>query len=320
MRIEIVNQENRNEYDEVALLYGTIFNTCKWLDIFDNILIYGIYDEGDNLIGGFHLYREKRFGITIYRNPPFTPFIGPFIKNEAKNTAKIANKNREILSLIAEYFDKIKHSVISFSMGRNIVDTLPFIWRKYKPIAGYTYIIDLNYSIEELYKNISPEKRNDINRANSDNAVVREILDFNIVKSLVLKTFSRQEKKINEKYLDKILFEFANENNSFAFATYIEGKPVSSVFCVFDRATAYYLLGGYDHESKHRGAGVIAMWEAIKHSKNIGLKSFDFEGSMVPQIERYFRSFGGILTPYFRITKAYLPLEIALKLFKRELF
>ena len=320
MRIEVINPVNRTEYDAIALQFGTIFNTSKWLATFDNILIYGIYDEGGNLIGGFHLYREKKFGITVYRNPPFTPLIGPFIKNEAKNAAKIANKNREILLLIADYLDKFKHSIISVSLGRNIIDTLPFIWKKYKAIAGYTYIIDLSYSIEELYKSISPEKRNDINRAKRDNAVIKRIFEFNIVKSLVLKTFSRQEKNINEKYLDKILFEFANENNSFAFATYIEGKPVASVFCIFDTTTAYYLLGGYDHENKHRGAGVIAMWEAIKHSKNIGLKYFDFEGSMVPQIERYFRNFGGNLTPYFRMAKAYLPLEIALKLFKRELF
>ncbi len=320
MEIKNICDNDLDKYNELAEKYGSIFDRYNWLCLFNNILIFGIYDEGGNLIGGFYLYREKRFGITIYRNPPFTPFIGPFIKNEAKNAAKIANKNREVLSLIAEYLDEFKHSIISVSLGRNIIDTLPFIWRKYKAIAGYTYIIDLNYSIEELNKTISPEKRNDINRAKSDNAVVRRIFDFSIVKSLVLKTFSRQEKNINEKYLDKILFEFANEKNSFAFATYIENKPVSSVFCVFDRETAYYLLGGYDHESKHRGAGVIVIWEAIKHSKNIGLRFFDFEGSMVPQIERYFRNFGGNLTPYFRISKAYLPLEIALKFFKRELF
>lgn len=320
MRVEIISEKNRNKYDEVAQQYGTIFNTYKWLSNFNNILIYGIYDNNANLIGGFHLFQEKKLSITIYRNPPFTPFIGPFIKNEAKNYAKITNKNREILSLIADYFDKKKYSVISVSMARNIIDTLPFIWRKYKAIAGYTYIIDLNYSIEELYKNISPEKRNDINKAKSDNAIVMKTSNLNIVKSLVLKTFSRQKKIITEKYLNKILFEFANENNSFAFTTYIEQKPVSSVFCVFDKTTAYYLFGGYDSNSKHRGAGVISMWEAIKYSKEIGLQYFDFEGSMIPQIERYFRSFGGILTPYFRINKAYLPLEIALKLFKRELF
>ena len=62
------------------------------------------------------------------------------------------------------------------------------------------------------------------------------------------------------------------------------------------------------------------MWEAIKFAKKLGIKYFDFEGSMVPQIERYFRGFGGKLTPYYRINKAKLPLEILLKFYRRELF
>jgi len=31
--------------------------------------------------------------------------------------------------------------------------------------------------------------------------------------------------------------------------------------------------------------------------KNMRFNEFDFEGSMVPQIERFFRAFGGKLTP-----------------------
>jgi len=320
MEIKNICDNDLDKYDELAEKYGTIFDRYNWLRLFNNILIFGIYDEGNNLIGGFHLYKEKRFAIKIYRNAPFTPYNGPFIKNDAKLPVRIANKNREILLLISEYFDKIKYSVISVSLGRNINDTMPFIWRKYKVVPRYTYIIDLNNSIEQIYNNISSEKRNHIIKAKSDNAEVRQVFNYNIVKALVLKTFSRQKVKINEKYLDKILFEFANKKNSFAFATYVEEQPVSAAFYIFDATTAYCLLSGYDHGKKHRGAGVLEKWEAIKYSKDRGLKYFDFEGSMIPGIEEFFRSFGGILTPYFRINKAFLPLEIALKLFNRELF
>ncbi|MBE7441610.1 MAG: hypothetical protein HS119_04060 [Flavobacteriales bacterium] len=46
----------------------------------------------------------------------------------------------------------------------------------------------------------------------------------------------------------------------------------------------------------------LLLWEAIKRSKN-KTKSFNFEGSMIESIERYFRAFGGKQTPYFEITK-----------------
>ncbi|MDI6740189.1 MAG: GNAT family N-acetyltransferase, partial [Candidatus Edwardsbacteria bacterium] len=95
---------------------------------------------------------------------------------------------------------------------------------------------------------------------------------------------------------------------------------IAATFCIHDATTAYYLLGGYDHASKHRGAGAAALWAAIGHAKGIGLKRFDFEGSMVPQIERYFRGFGGTQTLYLTINKAALPLEMLLKITRRQTF
>ena len=44
-----------------------------------------------------------------------------------------------------------------------------------------------------------------------------------------------------------------------------------------------------DSKNKHHGAGALSMWGAIKCAKDLGIKYFDFEGSMVAQIERYFR-------------------------------
>lgn len=320
MKIREIKSDGIEEYKTSSFTYRSIFSTYEWLKMFDNLSIYGIFDEGDNLIGGFYLYKEKKFGITIYRNPPFTPFIGPFIKIESQNPVKVANKYREILSLMAEFLSKLNYSIIFVSLSRNIIDTLPFIWKKFKVIPGYTYILDLNKPLDNLFKNMTIERRNDINKAIRDKLIIEKVNDFAIIKSLVLKTFFRQGKNINEYYLNKILFEFANDSNSFAFVTFRDKKPIAGAFCIYDKLTAYYLIGGYDYEFKHHGAGALALWKAIEYSKEIGLKYFDFEGSMIPQIERYFRGFGGELKPYFRINKAWLPIEVLLKFYKREIF
>lgn len=67
-----------------------------------------------------------------------------------------------------------------------------------------------------------------------------------------------------------------------------------------------------------RRAGASTVFEAIQHSQEIGLKAFDFEGAVISAIERYFRGFGGTLTPYFTVNKAWLPLEMALKMWPRH--
>ena len=321
MKIGKLIEKDKENYEKIAISQGTIFNRLSWLRMYkDDVQIYGIYDKGDNLIGGFHLYKQKRFGLTIYRDSPFTPNIGPFLQIKAKNPVIMMNKWKEVLSLMADFFEKLPYSVISISLNKDIVDTQPFIWKRFKVIPGYTYIIDLKKSIEDIRKGMSVVRRNDINKALKDELIAKYSDNLEIVKSLVIKTFLRQNKKTDQYYLDKVLFEFAKKNNSFSFVTFQNNKPIAIVFCVYDNNTAYYLLGGYDSKNSHHGAGALAMWEAIKFSIKLGIKYFDFEGSMIPQIERYFRGFGGKLCSYYRINKAELPLEILLKFYRRELF
>ena len=80
------------------------------------------------------------------------------------------------------------------------------------------------------------------------------------------------------------------------------------------------MLGGYDNESKQHGAGALCIYNSILKSKQLNLSLFDFEGSMIKEVEKYFRSFGGELVPYYTVNKAKLIFEIILKFIKRELF
>lgn len=321
MKISKLKSQDKLYYNELALSYGTLFNTIEWTSIFDShVYRYGIYDKGDRLIGGFITYKENKSCLSVYRNPPYTPHIGPFLKIDASNPVSVMDTWKKVLSLISDFIEKLPYSVVSISFNKKIIDMQPFIWNKFKVVPVYTYLLELSRDIEDILKGMSNERRKNISKGLKDGLITKKVDDVSIIRSLVLKTYSRQEKKTNEYFLDKVLFEFADKDNSFAFVTYQNNSAIACAFCVYDRHTAYYLMGGYDNENRHHGAGAMSMWESIKHAKNIGLRHFDFEGSMIPQIERYFRGFGGQLTPYFTINKAKLPLEIALKLIKRDRF
>jgi hypothetical protein len=56
------------------------------------------------------------------------------------------------------------------------------------------------------------------------------------------------------------------------------------------------------------------MWSAIKVAKSKGVKTFDFEGSMIPGVEKFFRGFGGELTTYFAIQKIPMAYRVAAKI------
>ena len=96
MKIEKLIEKNKENYEKMAISEGTIFDRLSWLRMFkDYVQIYGIYDKGDNLIGGFHLYRLKKYGLTIYRNPPFAPNIGSFLQvKDKKSIAKMDTRKK----------------------------------------------------------------------------------------------------------------------------------------------------------------------------------------------------------------------------------
>jgi lipid II:glycine glycyltransferase (peptidoglycan interpeptide bridge formation enzyme) len=227
---------------------------------------------------------------------------------------------RDILAAMADFLDQRKHALVTLSLDPRIIDTLPFVWKNFKVVPRYTYILDLTVSLEDLKRNMSSTRRNDISKAARDGLVVRQTTDPAIVRSLVQDTLARQHVHSNTKDLDAILFRFASENNSYAFTTYQDEMAIACCFIIHDARTAYYLLGGTCSNGKHHGGGALALSEAIAHAKKIGLSAFDFEGSMIPAIEKYVRGFGGQLTPYFSVNKAWYPLEMALKAPKRRLF
>ncbi|MDA8172458.1 MAG: GNAT family N-acetyltransferase [Nitrospiraceae bacterium] len=321
MIIKKIVPDSHSKSNGSSAPYDSVFDTPQWTGLFgEKTTHYGLYDASGALTGRFYIYRERRYGLSVCCNPPLTPTIGPFFRNDAQNPVRAMDKCKLIMSHIAEYIDKMNYSVVSLSFDKSIIDMQPFIWRDFKVVPQYTYVMELALPVDDIWRRMSYEKRNHITRGVKDGLAVRQINDYSVVKALVLKTFSRQKKTISESGMNKVLFDFANDANSFAFAAFHHGNPIACSFCVRDNKTAYYLLGGYDSENKHHAAGPLCVWESIRHAKSLGLPHFDFEGSMVPAIEQYFRGFGGRLTPYYRVNKAKLPLEIALKFFKRGLF
>ncbi len=321
MQIHKLAPCDESRYDALAHAHGTVFHTLAWTNLFDGRLQrYGLYDEGGDLIGGFVLYHDRRFGGRLYCNPPFTPEVGPFLRVAASNPVKVAEIWKTALSRMCELLESLPYAVVSISLHKHVVDLQPFVWKHFKVVPGYTYVLDLSVPLDEIWAGMSNERRKNIKKARRDGVRVEPAQALARVEELARATFARQGVKIAEDVLRRVLFDFADEENSFAFVAYRDTRPVAAAFCISDQTTAYYLFGGHEPDGGHTGAGALCLWEAISEAKRRGLLYFDFEGSMNPNIERFFRGFGGRLTPYFRANKARLPLEMVLKFFNRSLF
>ena len=285
---------------------GTLFHKSYWLRASGrDFRIYG-YFKGEELFAGLPLVcGNSRLGIKSAYHPHLTPYLGVvFKKSEAKYVTRISDEKemgKAIAAKIKEDFDSIHFNFPPFA-----TDLQPFIWEGFSSSVRYTYLLELN-DLEDVWKGMDAKRRNDITRAEKDGIYVEPSNDFEQTFALVEKTFERQDKDVffkSEAFKYNEVLSPKGQCNSF-LARNKEGKVIAVVYIVWDENRSYYILGGYDPEESHHGASAIAMWEAIKFTKEeLGLNQFDFEGSMIQPVEQFFRKFGGKLTPYYTVNWA----------------
>ena len=292
---------------------GTLFHKTYWLNTSgEKFKIYGCFKNG-NLLGGLPIICKSKFGIKQAVHPPLTPYLGViFKKSETKYVNRISEEKKiseSIAKRIKEDFDFVR-----FNFSPLFTDLQPFVWQGFSSNVRYTYLLNLK-NLEKAWKGMEDNRRNDIRRAEKDGIVVESSDSFKEAFALVERTFQRQGIEVKFKSAasgyNKVLNK-KGQSKSF-LARNKGGKAIAMVYIVWDKKRSYYLLGGYDPEKRHHGASAIAMWEAIKFTKEkLGLDEFDFEGSMIPQVEQFFRKFGGELTPYYSVAWAKSSIKIAL--------
>lgn len=299
-----------------------IWGSKAWLCAYgEQLTLIGIYKDENQLIGGFYFMRTKKYGLTFLKLPPYTPHCSLFFVSESKNKSSVNSFSKEVITEVCNYISAQKSALTVLAFPSNIIDLQPFIWDKYKVIPNYTYRISLEQLLEDIRSNFDPKNRNAINKAIKEEVII----EFNRLNGLEL--FSFFEKSLNttdaniyKTELKNIFTKFAGPTNSFSVEARKNNNLLGVVFCVYDKNTCYYLLGGVNKSSGIQGVNNLLIQKGIEQAKHLGCTIFDFEGSMLKGVEKFFRSFGPELVPYYTVNKGKLPIELLLKFKKRELF
>lgn len=314
--------EHNERFFELAGPHTGVFGSQRWLAIYGNALnIIGIYKDEHQLIGGFYYLSTKKYGFNFIKLPPYTPHCGLFFTSESKNKASANNFSKEVMTEVCSYFSALNPALLVLAFPSYIMDLQPFIWSKYKVVPNYTYRINLSKSLEEITANFDSKNRNVINKAIKEQVVVeRDCMAPDKLLAFFTQSLQSTGANIYRHELKNIFLQFATPANSFSMVAKKDAKVLGVVFCVYDQHTCYYLLGGVNKDSGIQGVNNLLVQKSIETARELGCNTFDFEGSMLKGVEKFFRSFGPELFPYYTINKAKLPLEMVLKFKKRELF
>lgn len=282
-----------------------IFSQAWWLDSVagDDWNVVLVEKKG-KVQASLPFTTHKRLGLTIIDQPTLTQNLGPWLR---PSTAKYARKLSQEKDLLQKLFSELPiFARYNQNWHPQRTNWLPLFWLGYEQTTRYTYRIEDLTNTEAVWKAFEANIRTDTRKAeNKESIKVRSDLPLDDFLNLNEKVFLRQGLALP--YTKDLVYRLdaaasANNARKIFIAEDEQGRHHAAVYLIWDDNTAYYLMGGGDPELRNSGATSLCMWEAIKFAATV-TKSFDFEGSMLESVERFFRAFGAKQTPYFTVSK-----------------
>lgn len=307
-------KSNQEIYRQWTLSHSVpIYIHSEWLDI---VCVNGMkwdvvfsYDAQNNIQGYWIYVFKKQLFWNKMTMPSFTPYMGPRLiyPVNLNEYDRISFENKVIKDLIEKLpvFAEIK-----FKWSRDYTNWLAFYWNKFQQQSSYTYIIQDTSNTDFLFSQFKKSIQRQIRKA-SEFLQIRTSEQANeVIQMLQLSLGEPSKHLVNKELLLKLhRVAHAKKQSCILEAVDANEKVIGAIYLIWDQQEMIYLYGGYDDQINDSGAMPLLFWTALQKAHEMQL-SFNFEGSMLQGVERFFRSFGTIQTPVFTIEKKSFPYKL----------
>lgn len=247
----------------------------------------------------------------IVSMPPHTQTMGPWLAPASIDTKYTSELGRR-QALCAEFAERLReYTPFLQNFNYELTDWLPFYWAGYQQTTRYTYLLPNLSQPDKLWENMSANIRRNITKARDKHHIqIRKGISIEAFIGVQAKTFERQKLRDpgDVNVLRRLVTACRSRQQGDLWGAYdAEGHLHAAAFIAWQPSSAYYLAGGGDPAWRSSGAHSYLLWECINQVASHS-RRFDFEGSMLPGVERFFREFGAIQTPFFTIFKGKLSL------------
>lgn len=280
-----------------------IFSQPWWLDATAGEQRWDVVtvEKNGRIMATLPYYTEGLLGLTLLTQPALTQTLGPWLRPDV---ARTFSEQKDLMETLVERLPSFDHYAQNWHYNQS--SWLPLFWQDFRQTTRYTYILPDLSDPQLLWSDLQENIRREIRKAaNRFNVRIRDDLGLSEFLALSRLTFARQGMPAPyPKALVERLDSACSARNArkILIAEDDQGLRHAGVYLVWDDNSAYYLMGGGDPELRNSGATSLCMWEAIRFASTV-TRRFDFEGSMLEPVERFFRAFGAIQQPFPCVSK-----------------
>lgn len=192
------------------------------------------------------------------------------------------------------FLNKINEAIIS---DFNLEDKYEFVGRKIFYEQRVNYVLPLSDVYPTILDGFRKDRRRALRKAQKNDLRYQDRTDFNALFELYKGTFGPS--KLYTRIL-QILQALDMQNAGFQRNVYHGNQIVSRAYFALWNHRIYYLFGATNPTGKRLGAPTFlinTVLEQYAHSNYI----FDFEGSMIPSVAKFYQSFGAEEEYYYAL-------------------
>lgn len=246
--------------------------------------------QGEQLRAVQVLYATRIHGRPSLSTPPFCPWSGPVMQVNATKAVAARGEEKRLLDAVATALDTQRLPVINAVLGPGTLDVQPFVWKGFELTPKTTYQLDLSVDETSLWEGLDSKRRNQIRKAEQALPTLEQVAVDTL--RAYAETHLAAKGALHEPAVFNALFG-SEGGGLVGMLAKNDGQANSWYIFQVDGQTIYYLMGGGVPGVQQGEVGSWGMWNCILKFRTEGKTLFDFEGSMLPDVERYFRSFGG---------------------------
>lgn len=234
--------------------------------------------------------------------PALTPFFQlDFSALDSLKQTRSLSIQSHVVSALADFIDQLNPALVELNF-------LPFYWLPFHH-ANFQVSPRITYRLStagvDLFANLRGNIRRQIKKSQETHQVSRGT-DTQHLFALNKASYERKNDPhpFDAKHLAQ-LFNHLTDNKcgEVIELTEADGTVAAAALFAWDSTHLYYLTGGFRDDTQSSGAMSHVLWQGIQLAKEKQL-TFDFEGSMNPGIEYFFRSFGATPLTYFQVRKS----------------
>jgi len=272
-------------------------------------LPYCVY-SGEQLRCIFPFFITRgRLGLTVMCSPPphaQIPYLGIAFDPSVQALKALAREKifEQVTGELCGEIDKIAPNHVYFKTVPNFLDVRSFIWKNFTAHLWFTYAIDLEKPIDEIWGGFSRRCRQGIKPLSALSPQIRQTNDVSLVLDIWRERFRERGIEVpllSDSYLKELAATFPQDVTVYSVS--IDGRLAGATACCVLREDRYGYWIGNVNARKDLNTNEFLIWEIIQHAKSEGFKTLDLFGAPNQRISKFKSKFDPVLEPFCYVEK-----------------